>query len=457
MGRQSTFNATAAIRSPWASRFGNAVRNTANAIGSPFGWSYDNGYEMRFRNAAGTDDIRALSVDGSNRILIAEALAPVERKTITFSIETPATQAFFIADQAYRVTSITWSHKTQSTVAGTAYVEKLTGTTAPGSGSSLQTGTFDCTATNVTPLAGTLYSTGTGDSDDPRLQLAAGNRLGLVMAGTFTTLAGVQVTVTLSPGGVARTANYVMNLNADMTRYQTFFVANRPYVVTGIQAVFSTKSSVSGLKLTVTKDTSTTSAGGGTSLLSDNTSAGVLMTGTANTVLTGTLAAAAATLRLAAGDRLAICFNGASLTALVGLVVTVTMQEMASSRKEISFALDHTVGQADLTSAASTAFFTADRDYEILDLREIHDVVGNDGGTVTVDCTIDTGTTAPGGGTSIMTGALSLKAPARTTQVGTLAALGARYLLTGDRLSAKFSGTTSAAKGLAISVAVKPS
>jgi hypothetical protein len=450
-------------RAGWASQLGlqNTPCNTANSAKLPYSWAKDNTFEERWLNAAGTDTVRALSVNQNNQVLVAESLMTADRKSVGIQIQdnaSIATQGFFIADQAYRVVGISYMHTTKSSVAGTIYVEKTPSGTAPGSGTKVQSGSFDCTGDNATVQTGTLSTTNTGDSDNPDLQLAAGDMLSIVVAGDTTSLAGMVLTVALAPGGIARTASYYMKANADMTQAQVFFVANRPYIVTGVNIRYSTKSSVTGLKLTVTKDTSTNAAGAGTSLLTDNTNAGILVTQTANTTYPGTLSATAATLRLATGDRLSIKFSGATLTALVGLVVTVTLQELAAVRKEISFFLNHIPGAADVTGFASGAFWIADRDYEVLDAREVHDVAAGAAAKVTV--TAESGTTAPGSGTVLVTdntnAGFDLNATARTVQVATLPVLGSRFLLAGDRLSVKPSGTMTTCVGIAISVALAP-
>jgi hypothetical protein len=97
----------------------------------------------------------------------------------------------FVANRAYQVVAVraTWSHVGGSGAAAT--VEKLTGTTAPGSGAALLTAAFDLTTTANTVGTGTLTAT-TSD-----LQLAAGNRLGVKLSGTLTALTGLNVTVYL--------------------------------------------------------------------------------------------------------------------------------------------------------------------------------------------------------------------------------------------------------------------
>jgi hypothetical protein len=107
---------------------------------------------------------------------------------------------------------------------------------------------------------------------------------------------------------------------------QAFFIADRAYNVVAIYEVHSTAGSDgSAVNLQVTKDTSTDAPGAGTNLLTNNADAGFNLKGTANTVQTGTLVATAASLKLAAGDRLAVDFAG-TLTALAGVVVTVYLE-----------------------------------------------------------------------------------------------------------------------------------
>lgn len=101
--------------------------------------------------------------------------------------------AVFIANRAYQVTAVraVWSHIGGSGAA--AQVEKLTGTTAPGSGTAILQSAFDLTSTANTVGTGTLSAT-VGN-----LQLAAGDRLGVKLSGTLTALTGLNVTIHLKP------------------------------------------------------------------------------------------------------------------------------------------------------------------------------------------------------------------------------------------------------------------
>jgi hypothetical protein len=105
----------------------------------------------------------------------------------------PGTEAFFIADGAYKVTAVREVHSTAGSDAGavSVTVTKDTGTQAPGAGTALLTAALDAKATANTVQSGTLIATAA------TLTLAAGDRLSVLFAGTLTALAGVVVTVSL--------------------------------------------------------------------------------------------------------------------------------------------------------------------------------------------------------------------------------------------------------------------
>lgn len=99
--------------------------------------------------------------------------------------------AVFVGNRAYQVTAVraVWSHVGGSSAAAT--VEKLTSTTAPGSGTAILTSAFDLTTTANTVGSGSLSGT-VGN-----LQLAAGDRLGVKLSGTLTALTGLNITIQL--------------------------------------------------------------------------------------------------------------------------------------------------------------------------------------------------------------------------------------------------------------------
>jgi hypothetical protein len=107
---------------------------------------------------------------------------------------TDASRHIFMAHRACRVKSVKYVHTTGST-SGTLQIEKLTGTTAAGSGTVLLTGTIDLSATTVanTVTSGALIATVAS------LTLAAGDRLSIKIGGTMTSIAGAVVSVMLAP------------------------------------------------------------------------------------------------------------------------------------------------------------------------------------------------------------------------------------------------------------------
>lgn len=116
--------------------------------------------------------------------------------TVTIPVTTvlnalSVSSAVFVADAAYQVVGVRSVWGVAGGAAAVLNVEKLTGTTAPGSGTALLTSNFDLTSTANTVNTGTL----TGTVAD--LQLAAGDRLGCKLGGVLTGLVGCALTVLL--------------------------------------------------------------------------------------------------------------------------------------------------------------------------------------------------------------------------------------------------------------------
>lgn len=105
---------------------------------------------------------------------------------------TDATRTLMVATRPLRVkaASVVW---TTGSTSGTLQLEKCTGTTAPGSGTALLTGTVSLSGTGNTVASGTLVATVAS------ITFAAGDRLGIVIAGTMTNLVGCRLTVALTP------------------------------------------------------------------------------------------------------------------------------------------------------------------------------------------------------------------------------------------------------------------
>ena len=106
----------------------------------------------------------------------------------------PASGALFICDQAYRLISMyaVWSIPSSSL---NVSLEKLTGTTAPGSGDSMQASGF------VTSGAANTVVNSVPSFIDANNEVAIGDRIGMNVLGVATGLSGLIITVHLLPLG----------------------------------------------------------------------------------------------------------------------------------------------------------------------------------------------------------------------------------------------------------------
>lgn len=100
---------------------------------------------------------------------------------------------FFIAPTGYRVVAVREIHAVAGGSGATVQIEKLTGTTAPGSGTAVLT-----TAMPLNGTANTLQSTALTNIILAASTAAAGDRFGFLLAGTLTGLANCIVEVSLA-------------------------------------------------------------------------------------------------------------------------------------------------------------------------------------------------------------------------------------------------------------------
>lgn len=392
-------------------------------------------------NAAGTGTVNLIGVDTNDQVTLpnvgGQFLNPSMLKTVTYNETLNAsigTTPFFIADQAYKITAISYVNKTAGTVAGaTATVTKDTSTTAPGAGNALHTA-FTCLAVANTVANATLTAT------TAQLTLAAGDRLSVLFAGTLTTLAGVGITVTMIPTSAAETAQCFWRANGDI-KTQWFFTANRDMVVTGVKAVYGT-AFAGAVTIDVTKDTGTTAAGAGTSILT----AAMAGDATINTVITPALTATAATLAMAAGDRLALKFSATTTGALFCIMVSF---QPNYGRKEVTWQLTLNAQQQ-----VAQCFFIADMAYELVDATCVFDVAA--GGAATLGVTVDKGTTVPGGGNAVASASFDMNATARTVQYITPGSMHLRLLSAGDRLGLVVTGAAQSISLAEITASLRP-
>lgn len=152
-----------------------------------------NGEYVLGLNAAGTGTVNLIGVNAANQVVTGSGtvLPTAEHFTANFDAATCVSRSIYIAATTLQVANVNVVFGTAS-ASGTVTVEHLTGTQAPGGGTVMLTGTLSTAGTANTVLAGTLVAT------VATLQLAAGDRIGLVVAGTQTGLVGFDIAITLT-------------------------------------------------------------------------------------------------------------------------------------------------------------------------------------------------------------------------------------------------------------------
>ena len=108
------------------------------------------------------------------------------------------------------------------------------------------------------------------------------------------------------------------------------------------------------------------------------------------------------------------------------------------------------------SSVADVQFFTAPVKCEVVGVREVHAVAGNDGSDVTATIRRCQGTEAATAGDDLLSAAINLKGTALTQQTPALTATTANLTLeAGDRLSLDVTGTTTTLAGVILTVLLK--
>ena len=329
----------------------------------------------------------------------------------------------------------------------TGYVTKDVAGQAPGTGTTVMTGTFNLKATaNTIQTANHWTPTGTlclaGPRGIPSTVLAAGEQLTFVVSGVNTALANLAVTVWLRPHTGASIATAAYHANGDIATSTMYLNVIPGQVIRAVSMRWGTAgTNGSAVTADITKDVSTNAPGAGTSILT----AAQSVKGTANTPVYPALAASTATLTMALGDRLALKMTG-TLTALADLVVTVFFQASGEQHFVVP------VSFWDAAASDRTAFI-ANEYFQVVDYWETWSTAGTSG---THLLTKDTGTTAPGAGTGLLsdntnTGIIS--SGTANTPVGSLVVSAVSlkenlYLAPGDRLGIKNAGTAGAVAGI---------
>lgn len=169
---------------------------------------------------------------------------------------------------------------------------------------------------------------------------------------------------------------------------------------------------------------------------------------TANTLQTGVLAGKRLTagITLAPGEQLSLVLS-TTTTSLAGLEI------MVWARPFLGYNVANLYLLANAAIATKTFFLNIIPGRTITGISARWSVAGSDAGAVTGDITKDTGTSAPGAGTSVLSATFSLKGTANTTIFPTLSGTAANLLMaSGDRLAFKLTGTPTALAGLVITV-----
>lgn len=135
----------------------------------------------------------------------------------------------------------------------------------------------------------------------------------------FTAASSVALPATGISKGVIEIINFVGQTTEAATDRTIFIATQACKVIAASESHGVAAGGASALQLS--KETGTTAPGAGTDLL---TSTGFDLNATANTVQVGTLIATAATLTLAAGDRLSLDWANA-IQSSAGICVTVTI------------------------------------------------------------------------------------------------------------------------------------
>ena len=145
--------------------------------------------------------------------------------------------------------------------------------------------------------------------------------------------------------------------------------------------------------------------------------------------------------------------HGITTDATVTLTGTVALPSTSVTGNVVEVTY---VGQT--ASATDTPIFIANTAYQVIAVSEVHSVAA--GGTSTLQLTKDTGTTAPGAGTDLLTNntnaGFNLNATANTVQNGTLTATTASLqLAAGDRLSLDFGHAIQSSATVVVTVSLK--
>ena len=426
------------IRAPYQKLIGAGVKR--------FYGGWDNNFTQKANNAAGTDVLDVLGTDALNNVLVGGSVTKGLATPITLPITTSAkivTTPIYVQPNdttPLEVVAIDCTFGTANGAALTAYISKDVAGVAPGFGTSVMSGTFNLNATANTTQSATLA----GARLTPVLSLLPGEQLSLKLSTTVTSLAGLMVTIWVRPHTGAAIASWRRSANGDIATSTMYLNIIPGMKVRAVAMRWGTAGSDAGaVTMDITKDTGTNAPGAGTSILS----AAQSVKGTANTTVYPSLAASAATLTMAAGDRLAVKTTG-TLTALANLVITVVFEACSQDHIAVPFSF------WDVANTDRTVLIN--RTGQCLQVVDCWMTWSTASTSNTQLLTKDTGTTAPGAGTGLQTdntNAGILTSATANTPVGSLllSAVSTKptlWLAPGDRLGIKNAGTVGSLAGV---------
>lgn len=413
-------------------------------------------------NAAKNNVLPNIGRDASDRLRIGGALNRPQHTPILCMVQANgkiATSPIFVNAndaEALEIVRIDCIFSVADGAVNTGKITKEIAGVAPGSGDSVMTGTFDLNATANTLQTATLVgvpgntSRNNTLSGTSKLLISAGEQLSFKPTSAVTSLAGLAIIVWVRESVALPPASLFLAANGDIATMTMYLNVIPGTTVRAVAMRWSAAATNAGtVTADVTKDTSTNAPGAGTSVLT----AAQSVKGTANTTVFPALTATAATLKMASGDRLALKMTG-TLTALAGLVVTVFFAE--GPERLITIPLTYW----DALSTDRTLFIANDRYYEVYDNWGTWSTAST---SLTKLLTKDTGTTAPGAGTGLLTdntNAGILTSATANTPVGSLrlSAVSTKpslILAPGDRLGIKNASAVGALAGYAGTVVLR--
>lgn len=413
-----------------------------------FGWQRyamngaDNDTTLRALNAAGDDQLDLIGTTARNTRVVAGAyhrgMATPVQLLITANGKIGTVNTIFTNNNdttPLQVVRIDCEFGVADGAVNTGYVSKDANGSAPGSGASCMTGTFNLNSTANTTQNGVL----SGPMGFPALTLGPGEQLSFVIASAVTSLAGLIVTVWVQPHTDMAYAVYNRRANADIAAAETIYLNVIPgQRIRGAVVRFGTPGSDAGtVVLDLTKDTSTNAPGAGTSILSATQS----LKATANTAVYLSMATLAATLTMGALDRIAMKITGTK-TALAQLSITVFFEPVSELLLAVPFSLWDGL-------STDRAIFISNALYKFIGFWETWATAGTSGVHMP---TKDGGTTAPGAGTAMALAGVGSVGTANTPLgVAVLTAAGVQFtsdvLGVGDCAGILNSGTPGAVAG----------